>query len=86
MSETEGIVLSPQRRSFITGCQVSKDTSSSTNSNTTNTSSVLKDLKETVIIDETKQLEDIGKMYPNLVNPWPHRMFLKVSSQMFFYI
>ena len=47
MSETEGIVLSPQRRSFITGCQVSKDTSSSTNSNTTNTSSVLKDLKET---------------------------------------
>ena len=25
MSETEGIVLSPQRRSFITGCQVSKD-------------------------------------------------------------
>ena len=32
MSETEGIVLSPQRRSFITGCQVSKDTSSN-NSN-----------------------------------------------------
>ena len=25
MSETEGIVLSPQRRSFITGCQVSKE-------------------------------------------------------------
>lgn len=25
MTETEGIVLSPQRRSFITGCQVSKD-------------------------------------------------------------
>ena len=45
----------------------------------------LTDLKETVIIDETKQLEDIGKMYPNLVNPWPHRMFLKVSIQMFFF-
>ena len=25
MAETEGIVLSPQRRSFITGCQVTKD-------------------------------------------------------------
>ena len=38
----------------------------------------LTDLRETVIIDENKQLEDIGRMYPNLVNPWPHRMFLKV--------
>ena len=25
MSETEGIVLSPQRRSFTTGCQMNKD-------------------------------------------------------------
>ena len=39
----------------------------------------LTDYKETVIIDETRELEDIGKMYPNLVNPWPHRMFLKVT-------
>lgn len=32
MTETEGIVLSPQRRSFITGCQVSKEPPKETNS------------------------------------------------------
>ena len=39
MTETEGIVLSPQRRSFITGCQVSKDTSSSSNNSNSATNS-----------------------------------------------
>ena len=39
----------------------------------------LKDHAETVIIDEEMELEDVGKIYPALVNPWPDRMFLKVS-------
>ena len=45
----------------------------------------LTDHKETIIIDESKELEDIGKIYPNLVNPWPNRMFLKVYSPLYFY-
>ena len=39
MAETEGIVLSPQRRSFITGCQVSKESTKDSEPNSLSGSS-----------------------------------------------
>ena len=33
-----------------------------------------------LLVNETSPLAGVGQVYPNRINPWPNRMFLKVCS------